>query len=109
MPISIKVINGTRPGDGKSLCTSCRYGKFAKGESESEVHFDCDGFTEAPKFKKITECNQYVNKSLPSMRDMQDLAWILVTDRNRQKIGFQQAKEWRKENQREAIVPDDDY
>lgn len=109
MPISINVINGTRPSDGNSLCESCTNSIITKGDRESEVHIECSAMHKLPAFRKIVDCTAYINRSATSLNEMKEMAWVLVTDRNRQKIGFQQAREWRKENKSERIIPDGDY
>lgn len=109
MPISINVINGTRPSDGNSLCQSCANAVITKGDRESEVHIECQRLEKLPAFRKIVDCTAYTNRSATTLSEMRDIAWVLVTDRNRQKIGFQQAREWRKENENERMIPDEGY
>ena len=36
---------------------------------------------------------------------MKEIAWVLQSDTKRQKIGFVTAKEWRKLNEDENLVP----
>jgi len=54
---------------------------------------------------RVTECNRYADRSKPSLRAMQEIAWVLQSDSKRQKIGFVSAKEWRKLNENENLVP----
>ena len=105
----IKVVEGTKPGNQPSLCRSCRNSTIIEGEGESETVILC-GHLEDTKhqgvvpFSKVTRCSDYDDKASVRLREMEDISWILVTDRNRQKIGFKPASQWSKENPDESIT-----
>jgi hypothetical protein len=41
----------------------------------------------------VTQCDSYDDRSQPSLWDMKEVAWALVTDR-RNRIGFVPRKDW---------------
>ena len=43
----------------------------------------------------VTFCTAHVDKNNPSIREMEEIAWVLRTDPKRKQIGFVQAKDLR--------------
>jgi hypothetical protein len=95
----LKILNGT-PEHGESLCRTCRNSTVIKGHRESEEFIACDsisGYQPMPvPFESVSKCSRYDDKRIPSRRDMEDIAWVLVTDNRTRQIGFISAKEARK-------------
>jgi hypothetical protein len=75
-----------------------------RGPADSEEYIHCS-LMEKPIRMRVTECNRYLDRSQPSLWVMKEFAWVLESDSRRQKIGFVTAKEWRKSNQDENLVP----
>ena len=100
----IKVFQGTRSVDAPRLCDSCSNGVVMRGPADSEEYIHCS-LMEKPIKMRVTECNRYVDRSKPSLWAMKEIAWVLEADSRRQKIGFITAKEWRKLNGNEELVP----
>ena len=100
----IKVFQGTRSVDAPRLCDSCSNGVVMRGPADSEEYIHCS-LMEKPIKMRVTECNRYVYRSKPSLWAMKEIAWVLQSDSKRQKIGFVTAKEWRKLNEDENLVP----
>ena len=100
----IKVFQGTRSVDSPRLCDSCSNGVVMRGPADSEEYIHCS-LMEKPIKMRVTECNRYVDRSKPSLWAMKEIAWVLQSDSKRQKIGFVTAKEWRKLNEDENLVP----
>jgi hypothetical protein len=100
----IKVFQGTRSVDAPRLCDSCSNGVVMRGPADSEEYIHCS-LMEKPIKMRVTECNRYVDRSKPSLWAMKEIAWVLQSDSKRQKIGFVTAKEWRKLNEDENLVP----
>jgi len=92
----VKVKDGTR--SGQSLCTTCSYSQILKGSSDSEEVTICsrlEGWRGGRVPFKIVECNEWADKSKPSLSDMRQTAWVLSTDKKKH-FGFQSPKDWRK-------------
>ncbi len=101
---TIKVLQGTRSAEAPRLCDSCSNGVVMRGSAESEERVYCMLMERAPDMR-VTDCNRYLDRSQPSLWAMKEIAWVLESDSKRQKIGFVTAKEWRKLNENESLVP----
>lgn len=101
----IKIHKGTPNTSGASLCLSCHHAGIMRGERESEVRVNCSNFPEPPPFNNVVECSAYSDKSKATLQDMRELAWVLVTDRARTKIGFEAPDEWKRNNKGQQVVP----
>ena len=100
----IKVFQGTRSVDAPRLCDSCSNGVVMRGPAESQEHVHC-AVMDKPIRMRVTECNRYIDRSQPSLWAMKEIAWVLQSDSKRQKIGFITAKQWRKMNENEDLLP----
>jgi hypothetical protein len=100
----IKVFQGTRSVDAPRLCDSCSNGVVMRGPADSEEYVHCS-LMEKPIHMRVTECNRYIDHTQPSLWAMKEIAWVLQSDSKRQKIGFVRAREWRKLNETENLVP----
>lgn len=90
----INVLGGTAPGGDDSLCATCRYATTITGSRPSEKVVECARLS-APLNRirfPVKGCSDYHHKSAPSIRDMEDLAWVLRTRAGRT-IGFVQPKD----------------
>ena len=54
----------------------------------------------------VTSCSGYLDRRHPSIRDMEDIAWILRTDPRRKQIGFIQARQLKPRDR--YVLPDDE-
>lgn len=58
--------------------------------------------------EQIVRCSAYTRKdSGPSLRAMEDLAFILTEQGPLKTVGFVSAREWRKKHHDESLVPDE--
>lgn len=90
----LKIQNGTISDAGVSLCTTCTNATIAKGSGLAEELIYCSSLRSKLRFK-VFKCSGYEDKRLPSLYEMQQLAWTLQTDRTK-KIGFQSPAQRRK-------------
>jgi len=100
----IKVFQGTRSVDAPRLCDSCSSGVVLRGPADSNERVFCS-WIERPIDMRVTECNRYVDRTQPPLWAMTEIAWVLHTDSKRRKVGFLSAKEWRRRNEDEDMVP----
>lgn len=100
----IKVFQGTRSVDAPRLCDTCSNGIVLRGPADSEELVYCSEMQQ-PVPMRVTECNRYIDRTRPPLWAMKEIAWVLQADSRRQKIGFVSAKEWRKLNNDEELVP----
>jgi hypothetical protein len=101
---TIKIFQGTRSIDAPRLCDSCSNGIVMRGPANSEEFVYCSEM-QKPVHIRVTECNRYVDRAQPPLWALKEIAWVLQSDTKRQKIGFVTAKEWRKLNHDEELVP----
>jgi hypothetical protein len=86
------------------LCDTCQYGVVRRGAPESDEEIFCT-LTEQRLARAVVECNRYLDRTLPSLWDMRQIAWVLDTDSKRQRIGFIRAREWERNNPDEELLP----
>lgn len=53
----------------------------------------------------VVRCTGYSDRRLPSLRDLEDISWVLRSDERRKQIGFVRARDL---NPRERYVLDED-
>jgi len=101
----IKIRGGTVQHGESSLCMTCRHATVVKGQSLREEIVQCDRLSEGHNVLR-TFCTGSADLRRPSLREMEDLAWILRTDATRKQIGFIQARKL--EPKGRYVLPCDD-
>jgi hypothetical protein len=88
---------GVRGGTafGEPLCRTCRQCFSIKGQSLSEEYLHCHAVNKQISFEAY-ECGFYDDKRQPSRYDMEQIAWILMSDAQTKKIGFLSQEELRR-------------
>ncbi|MCX6538637.1 MAG: hypothetical protein NT151_06870 [Acidobacteria bacterium] len=104
----IKIEGSTaRPGE-PSLCLSCRHSIVAKGVRLRDEIVECGMLTSG--HNRITFavnfCTDHVSRQHASIREMEDIAWILRTDARRRQVGFVQPKDLTPKER--YVLPEDD-
>src|SRR5688572_6311420 len=104
----LKIRGGTVRHGEPSLCLTCRHATIVKGQSLREEIVQCDRLSAGQDLIRfpVTFCTAYSDRLQPSLREMEDLAWILRTDAKRKQIGFIQAR--RLEPKDRYVLPVDD-
>ena len=104
----IKIRGGTVQHGEQSLCVTCRHATVIKGRSLREEIVQCGMLSAGHDLIPfpVTSCSGYSDRRLPSIREMEDIAWILRTDPKRNQIGFVQARKLRP--QERYVLPDED-
>jgi hypothetical protein len=104
--VTIKVKDGT-PEGGQSLCTTCRWAHIVKGFGVSQEKIHCCWLAYNPPVPfPVSQCSSYDDKRIPSKRDMEKIAWILMTKKAGRTIGFVTAKQFREiEGDDAEIIP----
>jgi hypothetical protein len=103
--VTIKIKDGT-PQGAETLCATCRWAHIVKGFRESEKEIFCRYLTDdRPVRFPVSQCNSYDDR-IPSKRDMEQIAWILLTKKAGRTIGFVTAKQfWEIEGDDAEILP----
>jgi hypothetical protein len=96
------VLGGT--SFGEPLCRTCRSAQFIQGRSLSSSILRCHNFNRDLQFEAM-ECSAYDDKRIPSLWDMEQLAWVFKTDVKTRQIGFKSPEEIRAEKQGHEAQP----
>src|SRR5215470_2918949 len=101
-------IKGGTPEEGASLCGSCSWGVVRSGFSATEVETFCRLIDPARVPFKVRECSSYEDRSRANLRDMERIAWVLLTKAAGRSIGFVTSARFRElEGDEAEIVPRD--
>ena len=100
----IKVFQGTRSSDAPRLCDSCESGLTMRGAADSEEQVFCMRMNKQVA-TRVTECNQYADRTQPPLWALKQIAWVLNVDSKRQKIGFLTSQAWRELHEDEDLIP----
>jgi hypothetical protein len=105
--MGIHVKKGT-PLHGESLCTTCTHAHIVKGYRESEEVVVCQAtYPEQRIAFPVRECSGYIERKRQTLRQMEDIAWVLVPRGSKRRAGFVSAGELRgDENEIELILND---
>ena len=83
-----KVYGGT-PAGTQSRCDTCVYARIIRGYGESEKITICDRIFQPLHIPfKVMECSDYVDRRLPCIEDMEEIAWSLRSKSAGHKAGF---------------------
>jgi hypothetical protein len=92
--VTVKIKDGT-PEGGQSLCVTCRWAHIVKGFSASQEIVRCRWVADDPLVQfPVSQCSSYDDRHLPCKRDMEKIAWILLTKTAGRSIGFVTAKQF---------------
>ena len=105
----LKTRGGTVQHGQPSLCTSCKYATVVKGQSLREEIVECGQLSSDHNLIdfRVTSCSGYLDQRHPSIREMEDIAWVLRTDPKRKQIGFVQAREMKPRER--YVLPEEEW
>lgn len=93
--IVLKVQQGTVRGSG-SLCRTCRNSMVMRGTNNQES-VTCGGQSYPVQiYFEVAECNRYFCRDQPTLYEMEEIAWRLITKQAGRQIGFVSAADFRK-------------
>ena len=93
----IGIRGGTAHHGEPSLCLSCRWATIVKGARLHEEIVECGelfGGRNRITFR-VTSCTGYSDRRRASLREMEEIAWVLRADPSRKTAGFVPARELR--------------
>ena len=86
----LKIRGGTVEHGQPSLCLTCRYATIVKGQRLRDEIVECSRLGERIRFS-VSSCNGYIDRTHPTIREMEDVAWVLRSDTRQNTIGFVRA------------------
>ena len=103
----IKIRGGTASNGEPSLCLTCRFATVVKGASLRDEIIECSQLSYGRNriTFPVTVCTEYSDRRQPSLRAMEEIAWVLTSDPKKKEIGFVKRTEL---TRRERFVLDDD-
>ncbi|HUE87876.1 MAG TPA: hypothetical protein VMO26_17525 [Vicinamibacterales bacterium] len=91
----LKINGGTANHTEPSLCLTCRHATVVRGRTLGDEIIEC-GYLSGPNRRMafpVTFCNAYVDRTHPTVREMEEIAWVLRTDAKRNQVGFVRASD----------------
>jgi hypothetical protein len=103
----VKIRGGTVMHGDTPLCQTCRYATIVKGPTLGDEIIECASlqYGHGRITFPVTYCTAYSDRRQASIREMEDIAWILRSDPKRNEIGFMRASKLR-ERDRYVLVED---
>ena len=103
----IKIRGGTASNGEPTLCLTCRFATIVKGASLRDEIVECSQLSYGRNriTFPVTLCTEYSDRRQPSLRAMEEIAWVLRSDPKKNAIGFVKRTEM---TRRERFVLDDD-
>ena len=74
----------------RSLCESCRWSTVIRGPKIGDEIVECYQLSSVNRRVTfpVTSCSDYLNRNQPTVRQMEEIAWVLRSDPRRNQIGF---------------------
>ncbi len=103
----LKIQGGTVQHGEPSLCLTCRHATVVQGPGLQDRIVDCDQLASARSRVPfpVSSCSSYSDRRQPTLREMEDVAWVLRTDAHSKRIGFVQARDLKPRDR--YVLPDD--
>jgi hypothetical protein len=88
--VQIKVRGGTVAQNERPLCETCRWSTIIRGVRFGDEIVECGQLSyrnQRVPFP-VVSCTGYANRNHPSIREMEETAWLLRSDPRRNQVGF---------------------
>ncbi len=107
----LKIVGGTAQHGEPSLCLSCRHATIVTGAGLRDHIVDCGRLSSARSRVpfQVISCSGYSDRRQPSLREMEEIAWVLRTDAQKNQIGFVQARDLKPRDRYVLPDLDDDW
>jgi hypothetical protein len=88
-PMRLKIQGGTASNEDPSLCVTCRSATIIKGARLRDEIVQCgELYRGVPIPFPVVSCSAYSDKRRASIREMEEIAWVLRSDVRKNSIGF---------------------
>ena len=102
----VKIRGGTVNHGEPSLCDTCRSATIVKRQRLRDEIVECNRLSDHARITfPVASCSGYTDRRHASLREMEDLAWVLRSDPRRNQIGFVQARTLKPEDR--YVLPDE--
>ncbi|HUQ89221.1 MAG TPA: hypothetical protein VM096_16800 [Vicinamibacterales bacterium] len=91
----VKIHGGTADHGAPSLCLTCRWATVIRGPRLNNQIVECAqlSFTARRVNFPVVKCSDYADRRLASLKEMEEIAWILRSDTHRKRVGFVRSSE----------------
>lgn len=103
-PLVMKIHNGTRRSD-VNLCLTCRQALHIQSSVSNKEQIRCNATTPFRILEPVYRCTGYLDRTKPTLMDMQEIAWTLHTDKGGRSIGFMSPEDLRRRGEGPNQVP----
>ena len=103
-----KIRGGTADNGEPSLCITCRFATVIKGRRLRDEVVECGRLSDDNRITFcVSFCTGYGDRRQASIREMEEIAWVLRSDLKKNEIGFVKASKLKSEDR--YVLPDDLY
>jgi hypothetical protein len=94
------VKKGTVDHGRPPLCESCRCATVIRGHRLGDEIVECSRLSSRNQRVPfpVSSCSDYLDRSKPTLYDMESIAWVLKTDPRRNQVGFVHASKLKDED-----------
>ena len=105
-PLVLKVLGGTSLST-ENLCATCRNAQMTVGTYSGRRTVRCDANYSHPVELRepMANCNRYSDARRPTIDQMQQIAWELMTNKGGSRIGFRSPEERRRDEYGNNVPP----
>lgn len=90
----VKIQGGTADHGAPSLCLSCRWATVIRGPQLNHEVIVCKQmYPERRITFRVVHCTGFSDRQLATLREMEEIAWILRSDTLRKRVGFVRSSE----------------
>lgn len=100
----VKARGGTIQHGQPSLCLTCRSATIVKGPRLRDDILECSRLGARVTFP-VNSRNSYISRSHPTIRAIEDVAWLLRSDPRRKEVGFVKASTLKPQDR--YVLPDE--
>jgi len=92
--VRIKIKGGTVAHHERPLCETCRWSTVIRGARLGQEIVECNqlSFQNQRVPFPVVSCSGYTDRNHPSIREMEEMAWLLRSDARRNQVRFVQGK-----------------
>ena len=102
----LKIRGGTANHGEPSLCLTCRFATLVKGQRLREDIVECSRLSDHSRITfPVNFCTGYADRRHASIREMEEIAWVLRSDPSRNKVGFVKASKLNPQDR--YVLPDE--
>jgi hypothetical protein len=104
--MQLKIHGGTATHGDPPLCQTCRFATIIRGPRIRDEIVECGRLSDHARVTfRVATCSGYADRRLASIREMEEIAWVLRSDPRRNQAGFVPARKLKPEDR--YILPGD--